>query len=148
SFEWSIQQLANNRDVLLEQLLLEIDRVRRNDRFTAVLQRKKDSRYQVSQGLAASGSGFCDQMMITPQRTCHRRGHLLLFGAVFEILCAGQDASFPKHFMNVSGKALVEIVAKRNHRCPLLKAVLPVFSLKNGERITMESATLRRKCLR
>jgi len=132
SFEWLIQQLANNRDVFLEQLLLEIDGVGRNDGFTAVLQRKENSRYQVSQGLADAGPGFCNKMMVTLQSTCHRRGHLLLFGAVLEILCAGQDASFPKHFMNVSGKPLVEIVAQRDHRCPLLKAVLPVFSLKRG----------------
>jgi hypothetical protein len=71
-------------------------------------------------------------MMVTLQRICHRRGHLLLLGAVFEVLSAGQDASFPKHFMNVSGKPLVEIVAKRDHRCPLLEAVLPVFPLKTG----------------
>jgi len=70
-----------------------------------------------------------------------------LFGPVFEILRTGQDASLPKHLVNVMGEPLVEILAKRDHRCPLLKAVLGVFPLKNRRRTTIESATLGRKCL-
>src|SRR5580693_3624682 len=71
-------------------------------------------------------------MMISFQRIRYRRSHLLLFGPVLEILRTGQDAPFPKHLVNVLREPLVEILAKRDHRCPLLKAVLGVFPLKTG----------------
>ena len=34
--------------------------------------------------------------------------------------------------MNVPGESLVKILAKRDHRCPLLKAVLPIFHEETG----------------
>ena len=40
--EWSIQQPADNRDVLLQQLLLEIDGVGRNDRFAVGVPRQRE----------------------------------------------------------------------------------------------------------
>src|ERR1700738_521235 len=72
--------------------------------------------------------------MISFQGTCHRRSHLLLFRPELKVFGIGQKAASPKHFMNVSGKPLFEIFSKRDHRCPLPKAVLPV-SLQTGRAV-------------
>src|SRR5690349_12425416 len=100
--------------------------MRRDNRFTVVFQSEKRGWNEIGQGFSDSGSSFYDEMAISFQRIRYRRGHLLLFGPILKIFCARQQTSFPKHSTNVLGEPMVEILAKRDHRCSLLKAVLAV----------------------
>src|SRR5208282_934281 len=114
-------------NVLVKQLLLQVDGMRRDNRFTVVFQSEKRGWDEVSQRFPDSSSGLNDEMAISFQRIRYRRCHLLLFGPILKILCARQQAFFPKHSTNVLGEPVVEILAKRDHRCPSLKGVLGVF---------------------
>ena len=86
------EQLADDRDVLPDQLLLEVDRVGRNDRLAAGLQRVAGRGNQVGEGFPDPGARFGDQAALFHQRLRHRHRELLLFGAEFEIARLRQAA--------------------------------------------------------
>ena len=90
SLEGLVQQAANDRYIFVEQLLLEIDCVRRDDRFAFLSQSIEDRGHKIRQGLAYPGSSFHYQMMIFGQGFGNSARHPLLFGTEFETFCAGQ----------------------------------------------------------
>ncbi len=97
--EFLRDELLDNRQILVKELLLKIDRVGGDDGLAVVLQRKKHRRDEVSETLANAGARFDQKMRFAIQCVRHGGGHLLLLGAVFEILRAGHDPAGRKHFV-------------------------------------------------
>ena len=86
------ENFFHDRDVLVQELLLQIDRVRRNDRLLLFLEREKNRGHEIGERFADAGAGFDDEMALLLQRLRDRRGHLLLLRAIFEILRLREQA--------------------------------------------------------
>ena len=99
----------------MNQLLLKIDRVRRDDRFFVLFERKKNRRHKIGERLAHAGAGFNHQMSIFLQRACHRHGHLLLLHAELEIFCFRKEPVFGKDRPNSLDKFGAQRIFQRDH---------------------------------
>ena len=95
---------AQQRNILVEQLLLQIDGMRGNDRFPVKIQRKLHGRQQIAQGLAYARSGLHQQRGVHLESSRHGQGHILLLRPVFKIPGAGEQP--------VRGKCPVDISLK------------------------------------
>ena len=116
--EFFVQQLLQDRDVLVDELLLQIDRVRGHDRFLLLLQRVDDGGTQVGERFADARAGLDDQVAAVVQGARDGGGHLRLLGAVLEVARAAQRAAGGKHLFHAAHEAflgVVEIVAAGNH---------------------------------
>ena len=69
----------------MQELLLEIDGVRRNDRFLVLFERKQNRRNEIGERFADAGAGLDHQMSIFLQRPRDRDRHFLLLRPEFEI---------------------------------------------------------------
>jgi hypothetical protein len=69
---------VEERQVLLEQLLLQRDRVGADDHPLASLDDAPDRRQQIGEALADAGAGLDEQMLAALHRGLDRRGHLEL----------------------------------------------------------------------
>ena len=69
-------------NVLVDELLLQGDRVRADDHALVGALDLLDRRNEVREGLAHAGPGFDNQMVRAVQRVGHRVGHFQLLGAV------------------------------------------------------------------
>ena len=69
------------RDVLVDQLLLEIDRVRRDDHALLLLHREVDRREEIGERLADAGARFHQQVLPLRQRARNGISHLELLRA-------------------------------------------------------------------
>ena len=94
--EFHRQNLGQHRQVFPDQLLLQIDGVRGDDRFLVPRDSEKNRRNQIGQALAHAGAGLDDQIFPLFQRARDRHGHLLLLRAIFEIARFGQQARWGK----------------------------------------------------
>ena len=114
-FKLDRKNLFHDRNVLMEELFLEINGVGRDNRLFLLLERKKRCGHQVSERFADAGAGFDDQMTFVFQRLRDRRRHLLLFRAIFEILCLRQQAVLRKNCVDPLDKIAPEGIFERNH---------------------------------
>ena len=74
------------RDVLVDELFLERDRVRGDDDAFLVLHRVVDRRQQIGERFADAGAGFDEQMFPVGHRLSDRGRHLELLGAILVAL--------------------------------------------------------------
>ena len=84
-FEFDGQQFLNKGNILVHELLLESDGVRRYDRFAFGSHRVEDGRNKVGKRFPDTRSGFDDEMTARLERPRHLACHLLLLGPVFEV---------------------------------------------------------------
>ncbi len=85
SLELDRENFFHDRNVLVQELLLQVDRVRRDDRLLLFLEGEKRRGHEIGERLAHAGAGFDDEMALLFQRLRDRRGHLLLLRPIFEI---------------------------------------------------------------
>ena len=104
------------RNVLVDELLLQGDRVRADDHALIRALDLLDRGYEVGEGLAHAGAGFNNQMVRAVQRVGHRVGHFQLLGAV---LIAGHAAGQqPAGRQNVGEALGFEVAIRfRGHSC-------------------------------
>ena len=100
----------------MQQLLLKIDGVRRNDRFLMLFQREQDRRSEIGERFPDAGAGLDHQMSIFLQRPRHRDRHFLLLRPVFEIFRLREQAILRKDCPNPFDKFRSERIFQRNHR--------------------------------
>ena len=93
-----LQHSPKRRDVLREQLLLEVDGVRRNDHAFAVRERVQRRRHEVGQRFPHARACFDHVVPAPPKALAHRLGHLDLLRALLEVVdhrvCRREDASY------------------------------------------------------
>src|ERR1051325_1640078 len=81
---------SNLFDVFVIELVLEIDCVRRDDRFFVLLEREENRGHKVSERFADAGAGLDDKMSIFLEGAGNGGGHGLLLRAKLEILRFGK----------------------------------------------------------
>ena len=84
-FKLDRQQLLNKRDILVDQLLLERDRVGRDDRLALGAHGIKSGWYQIGERLSNPGASFNDEVLGRLESARHIAGHLLLLGAILVV---------------------------------------------------------------
>jgi hypothetical protein len=85
-------ELFDDGNVLRDELLLQIDRVRADDGLALLLQRKRDGRNEVGERFADAGGGFADEGVIAIQRRADELRHALLLRAILELRRLGHLA--------------------------------------------------------
>jgi len=101
--EVQAERLPEQGDVLGQQLLLQVDRVRGDDHALAVLQRPVYRRDEVGHGLARACAGLDEQVLAVVEGLGHGAQHLPLFRAV---LVAGQALRQQAIFLQQAGQSL------------------------------------------
>ena len=96
SLEFHRQHFFQDRDIFIEKLFLQIDRVRGNDRFFVLLKRKENCRDEISERFSHARARFDHEMSIFLQRLGHGHRHFLLLRPIFEILRFREQAVFRK----------------------------------------------------
>ena len=109
------QDFLQDRDVLLDQLFLQIDRVRRDDRFLLLLDREKRRGHEVSERFADAGAGFDHEMPLLLERARDRGRHLLLLRAKFEIARLREQPVLRENRPHPLDKVAPERIFERNH---------------------------------
>ena len=109
------ENFFHDRNVLVQELLLQVDRVRRDDRLLLFLEGEKRRGHEIGERLAYTGAGFDDEMALLFQRLRDRRGHLLLLRAIFEIPRLREQAVRCKNRPHPLDKIAAEGIFERNH---------------------------------
>jgi len=99
------KNLLEDRQILLDELFLEIDRVRGDDRFFAIRDGVENARDEVAETLADAGAGFDEQMLLILQCARDSDAHLLLLRAEFEIRAARENALLGKDMLHLLEEA-------------------------------------------
>ncbi len=110
------EQLAEDRDVLVDELLLEIDRVGGEHRLFPLLLSEKDRRDEVGERFADARSRLHDEVPLLRQRARHRHRHLLLLAAVFEIARLREQPVRRENLPDPLDELIVDALAQGNHR--------------------------------
>ena len=109
------ERLANERDVLVEDLLLQSTGSGRDDDLLAA----QNCRHEVSEGLARSGAGFANQHAIAGEGALDRVGHCELTGPVLVAPSDREEALRAPGFPVVPGARIAEAdLAKMPRRSP------------------------------
>ena len=95
------QDLFEHRQVFFRELLLQIDRVRRDDGLLTLRDGEQNRWDQIRQALADARAGLDGEMPAVLQGARHGHGHLLLLRAIFEILRARQQARRRKNLLDL-----------------------------------------------
>ena len=95
------QDASEERKVFLDQLLLEIDRMGRNDRFFLVANGKQNGGNEIGKALAYAGTRFGEQVRTIHQGVGDGHRHLLLFGSILKVLGLGKDPGGRKNFLDL-----------------------------------------------
>ena len=109
------QDLLQDRDVLVEQLLLQIDRLRRDDGFFLLLEGEQDRRDEVGDRFSHAGSGFHHQVLLLLERLGDSHRHLLLLSAILEILRLREQAGLGENRPDALDEIAAESFFQRNH---------------------------------
>ncbi len=117
------QQILHERDVLVEKLLLQVDRMGRDERLAVLRQRVKNRRHEVGETLAHAGARLDDEMRPVPAGLGHGGGHRLLLGAVLELARLGQQAAGAESEGHLPLELGGKIIARRNHESVSFKLV-------------------------
>ena len=99
----------------MQQLFLEIDRMRGNNRLFLLLEGIKNGRRQVGNRFAHTGPSLDHEMPFFFERPRHRHGHGLLLGPVFEIVRLRKQTALGKNRANSFDKIAPQIFLKRDH---------------------------------
>ena len=110
------QHFFQDRDIFVKKLLLQIDRVRRDDCFLLLLERVENGGREISERLANARAGFDYEMSLLFKGVRHGRGHRLLLGAIFEIFRFREQAALGKDRANVFDKFSAKRIFQRDHR--------------------------------
>ena len=86
------EHLPHDRDVLENELLLQIDRVGGDDRLPVLLLRPEDRRDEIRERFPHARPRLDDEMPFLRQRLRHRDRHLLLLRPILEALRLRQQA--------------------------------------------------------
>ncbi len=114
-FELERQQLLHDRDVFENELLLEIDRVRGNDRLLFFLVRPEHRRHEIRQRFSHARARLDHEVPLLVQRARDRHRHLLLLGPVLEILRLRHDSLLAEHRADALGKGIFKRFGRRDH---------------------------------
>ena len=110
------QQLLHDGNVLVKELLLEIDRVGRDERLAVFRLRVQDGRDQVREAFADARAGLDDEMSaVLGTRLRNGRAHRLLLRAVLEVLGARQHPAGPERLGNLPLQIGGKIVDGSDH---------------------------------
>ena len=101
-----LEGASEHRQILPDQLLLQIDRVGRDDRLFAGGQRVKNARNEVTEAFSDAGSSFYQQVLFLTEGFSDGGGHLLLLRAKLEIAASGKDAGGGKEIANLFNEVL------------------------------------------
>ena len=113
--EFDRENFFHDRNVFVQELLLQVDRVRRDDRLFLFLEGEKHRRHEVGERFADTGAGFDDEMALLFERLRDRRGHRLLFRAIFEIARFREQAVLCENRPHPLDKIAAEGIFERNH---------------------------------
>ena len=95
------QQRLEHGQVFANQLFLQIDGVRADDRLFGFFEREENRRHQVGQALAHARARLDQEVFAADQRARHRHRHALLLGAVLEIARFREHAGGGKHLLDL-----------------------------------------------
>ena len=113
--EFGRQQLLHERDVLVEKLLLQIDRVGRDERLAVLRQRVENRRHEIGEALAHARARLDDEMRAVLAGLRHGGGHRLLLRAVLELARLRQQPARAEGEVHLPLELGGKIVARRNH---------------------------------
>ena len=99
------QHFFEDRQILLDELLLEIDRVGGDDRFFSIRDGEQHTRDQIAEALADSSSGFDEEVFPILNSTGDRHRHCLLLRPEFEVGTAGENPFLGKDMLNLGEEA-------------------------------------------
>ena len=139
--EFQARDRAEERDVLLEQLLLKRDRVGRDDDLFLELDRRLDCRDQVGEALAHAGPRLDHQVAGPLDRARDPLGHLDLLGAVFVGGQSSRDGA-----TGAKDRNGIQICHARGHRAKR-KSVFSTLEIRGVRRLIIplrEDATRHR----
>ncbi len=124
------QDLLDRWDVLVEELLLQVDGVRRDDDALAILGAVERGRDEVGERLAGSRAGLDQQLLALIERARDRASHLRLLGPGLEAL---QDL---RH-RTVGSECRVDLIGRNGQRLePWLQGRRPLTAL--GQEIDVQ----------
>ena len=109
------QNLFHDRDVLVQQLFLEVDRVGRNDRLLLFLDREKGRRNEVGKRFAYAGPGLYYEVALFLQRLRDGRRHRLLLRPILKVTRPGEQAVLGKNRPHSLDKIAPERIFERDH---------------------------------
>ena len=115
SLELDRENLPQDGDVLVKELFLQIDRVRRDHRFLFLLDREENGGREISDRFADASPGLDHQMSLFFQSPGHRHRHLLLLRPVLEVLRLRERSIFRKERPDLFDKVTAKRVSKGDH---------------------------------
>jgi hypothetical protein len=104
--EFDRHDAGQHRQVLFDELLLQIDGVGGNDRLLPGRRGEQDGRDQVSQAFADARASLDHQMFAALQSLGHGHGHLLLLRAVLEVPGFGENSTRRKNLRDLGLQVL------------------------------------------
>ena len=113
--EFDRENFLHDRNVLVNQLLLKVDRVRGDDRFRLLLDREKRRRDKISERLANPGTGFDDEMPLLLEAARDRRSHRLLLRTIFEVPRLREESVFRENRPHSLDKIALQRIFQSNH---------------------------------
>ena len=113
------QNLLHDRNVLVQKLLLQVDRVGRNDRLLLLLVREQHRRHEVGERFADPGAGLDDEMMLFLERSRDRRRHRLLLGPILEVARLREQTVLRENRPHPLDKIATKGIFERNHSASL-----------------------------
>ena len=96
--------LLHDRDVLVDELLLQIDRVRADDRLALGFQRVRHGGQQVGQRLADASRGFDHERSLLLQSLRHQLRHALLLRAKLKVLRLRERPALRERLVHALGQ--------------------------------------------
>ena len=111
------ENFLHDRDVLVQQLLLKIDRVRGDDRLALLLDCEKRRRDEISERLADAGAGFDDEMPLLLER-CAR-------SAAAIACCCGRYSKFRAFARRPSSAKIARTRSTKSLSRESFRAIMP-----------------------
>ena len=119
SLEFDGQQFLDKGNILVHKLLLEGDRVGRDDRLALGPHRVEGGRNKIGKRFSDTRSGFDDEMTARLERPRHLACHSLLLRPVFVVRRGRETAARRKYLLDFQLKGAAHrvsiILSKRDH---------------------------------
>ena len=109
------QDFFDDRNVLVQELLLQVDRVGRDDRFLLLLVREQHRRHEIGERLADAGAGFDHEVALLLERLRDRGRHRLLLRPILEVAGLREQTVLAKNRPHPLDKIATEGIFERDH---------------------------------
>jgi hypothetical protein len=110
-----VEDLSGEGDILMEKLLLKIDRMGRDDRFLVLTARVEDGGDQIPETLADPGPRFDDEGVLIFEGFGDGSRHLLLGFPELEFFRLGHDSVGGKELFDLQGEGRSELFTGGDH---------------------------------